>query len=288
MTFLLEEDVESIYEKGSDNMYRIGDFSKMSKITVKALRYYDEIELFKPEYVDEFTGYRFYSTDQLMKLHDIQALRQIGLSIDEIKKIMAGQNAEVIINKRKKELEEEIKNGMEQLSRIEFILSKKEEGSIMTYQATIKELPECIVYSKKMVVAGYDSYFDVIPKIGKAVMEKYPNLKCLVPEYCFIVYLDNEYKDRDINIEFCEAVTEMQEDFDDIKFKKVEGVTALSIMHKGSYTSISEAYAYAFKWIEKNGYEATDSPRENFIDGIWNKEDEKDWLTELQVPIKKK
>lgn len=57
-------------------MFRIGEFSKMSKTTIKALRYYDEIGLLKPEQTDPFTSHRFYTTDQLLKLHRIQALRQ--------------------------------------------------------------------------------------------------------------------------------------------------------------------------------------------------------------------
>ncbi|QUH26610.1 MerR family transcriptional regulator [Serpentinicella alkaliphila] len=268
-------------------MYRIGDFSKMSKTTIKALRYYDEVDLLKPEYVDDFTGYRFYSTDQLVKLHYIQALRQISLSIDEIKLIMAGNNPRDILEKRKRELTAEISRGTEQLSRIEFILSKQGEKNIMNYQATIKELPECIVYSKTMKVPNYDAYFELIPAIGKTVSERYPDLKCVVPEYCFIVYLDNEYKEKDIHVEFCEAVDKMMEDFEDIIFKRIEAVTAVSVMHKGSYAGLSEAYAYVFKWIDENGYLVVNSPRENYIDGIWNKENEEDWLTELQVPIVK-
>ena len=59
-------------------------------------------------------------------------------------------------------------------------------------------------------------------------------------------------------------------------------------MHKGPYRDLSKAYAFAFKWVEENGYTLVDSPRENYIDGIWNKESEKDWLTELQLPIEKK
>lgn len=89
-------------------------------------------------------------------------------------------------------------------------------------------------------------------------------------------------------MEFCEAAEEMKPDFDDIRFKKVDSATAVSVMHKGSYKGLSEAYTYAYKWIEENGYEAADSPRESYIDGVWNKEREKDWLTELRVPIKKK
>lgn len=269
-------------------MYRIGDFSKMSKTTIKTLRYYDETGLLKPEFVDATSNYRFYSTDQLFKLHTIKALRQIGLSVNETKLVINGHQAKELLEKRKFELEDEIARGTEQLSRIEFILSGQEEECMMNYQARIKELPECIVYSKKMTVPNYDAYFKLIPEIGDQVTKKYPDLKCTVPEYCFIVYLDNEFKEKDFHVEFCEAVREMKEDFDDIKFKKIQGTTAVSVMHKGGYEGLSEAYAYVFKWIDKNSYEASDNPRESYIDGIWNKERKEDWLTELQVPIKKR
>lgn len=269
-------------------MYRIGEFSKMTKTTIKTLRYYDSVGLLKPEYVDDFTGYRFYTTNQLVELHKIQSFRQIGLSIDEIKAILMGNSFQYILEKRKKEIKAEIDYGTEQLSRIEFILCGKQEEIFMNYQAIIKELPECIVYSKKMTVPNYDAYFNVIPQIGKKVMDKYPDLKCTVPEYCFICYLDGEYKERDINIEFCEAVDDMKDDFDDIKFKKIKSVTAVSVMHKGSYAGLSYAYAYAFEWMGKNGYTVIEAPRENYIDGIWNKENESEWLTELQIPVIKK
>ena len=77
-------------------MYRIGEFSKMTKTTIKTLRYYDSVGLLKPEYVDDFTGYRFYTTNQLVELHKIQSFRQIGLSIDEIKAILMGNSFQYI------------------------------------------------------------------------------------------------------------------------------------------------------------------------------------------------
>ena len=157
----------------------------------------------------------------------------------------------------------------------------------MSYQASIKELPACIIYSKRMVVPGYDNYFELIPALGQKVMNKYPDLKCAVPEYCFIVYHDGEYREKEIDIEFCEAVDQLKEDFEDIKFKKIPAVKAVSVLHKGDYLGLSQAYVYAFKWVEENGYRILDNPRENYIDGIWNKENKEDWLTELQIPITK-
>ncbi|MBU3075405.1 MerR family transcriptional regulator [Clostridium estertheticum] len=269
-------------------MFRIGEFSKLTKTTVKALRYYDEIDLLKPEFVDEETNYRVYTTKQLVKLHKIQSFRQIGLSIDEIKLIISGHSIKLILEKRKSEIEDTIAQSNAQLSRIEFILQGKEDELIMNYQAILKELPECIVYSKRLTVSSYDSYFELIPAIEEEIVAANPELKCTVPEYCFIKYLDNEYKVKDINIEFCEAVEKMGKETGDIKFRKIESVSAVSVMHKGGYARLAKAYAFAFKWSEDNGYVIVDSPRENYIDGIWNKENEDEWLTELQIPLIKK
>ena len=272
------------YEEGGEVVFRIGEFSKMSKTTIKTLRYYDEIGLLKPEETDKFTGYRLYTTQQLLKLHKIQQYRQIGLSVNEVSAIMSGDALEPILHKRREELVTEISSGKNQLSRIEFILNGERN---MNYSATEKQIPECIVYSKKMTIPNYNAYFKVIPEIGEAIATRYPELKCAIPEYCFVIYLDGEYKETDITIEFCEAVDKIYPDFDDIKFKKMDAMTAVSVMHKGAYSGIGEAYAYAFDWIEKNGYNAAGYPRESYIDGIWNKEDEADWLTELQIPIGK-
>ena len=268
-------------------MYRIGDFSKLSKTTVKTLRYYGEIGLLQPEEIDESTGYRFYTSKQLFKLHRIQALRQIGISIDEIKKIVSGHNPNDILEKRKSEMIALLSETNDQLSRLEFILQGKQEEEFMKFVAIIKELPECIVYSLKMTVPDYNSYFNLIPALGEKVLKKYPDLKCTIPEYCFISYLDGEYKEKDINIEFCEAVDQLKPDFDGIVFKKIDAVTAVSIMYKGPYSELFQAYSFAFNWIEQNGYTTIDSPRENYIDGIWNKDDMSEWLTELQIPITK-
>ena len=97
------------------------------------------------------------------------------------------------------------------------------------------------------------------------------------------VFHDGEYKENDIDIEFCEAVPKRGKDTETIKFKKIDKIdTAACVMHKGPYSTLGEAYSAVYKWIEENNYIPCDNPRESYIDGIWNKEE---WLTEIQVPI---
>lgn len=82
-----------------------------------------------------------------------------------------------------------------------------------------------------------------------------------------------------------EAVTSFGKENDHIKFKKLPEAKVLCIYHKGSYSNIGEAYAFLMKYAEQNGYTVAGLTRECYIDGIWNKESEEDWLTEIQLPI---
>ena len=78
---------------------------------------------------------------------------------------------------------------------------------------------------------SFSAYNEVIPAIGRAVKAANPNLKCAAPEYCFITYLDGEYKERDITIKYSEAVEEYGVETDGIVFEEAPAVTVASVMH---------------------------------------------------------
>jgi len=270
-------------------MYKIGLFSKIGKVTVKALRFYEEEGLLIPARIDAATGYRYYDTGQIPRLHKIVALKQCGFSIPEIKSILAENEVVALFAERRRRLAEELRETSQRLSSIESYIGSIEESGGMRYEVVLKDLPRVLVYSVRMIVESYDSYFDVIPKIGEECVASNPDVHCREdPPYSFIIYHDGEYRDRDIDIELCESVNKRGVDTDRIKFKTIERVpTAVCVMHKGPYSALRAAYAAAYKWIEENGYSATDDPRESHIDGIWNREDPADWVTEVQVPVER-
>lgn len=82
-------------------MYKIGDFSKKVGVPIKTLRYYDEINLFKPLYIDDFTGYRYYVDDQIEMIDKIVMLKELGLSLKEIDEYLKTDNVYIIENKGK-------------------------------------------------------------------------------------------------------------------------------------------------------------------------------------------
>jgi len=269
-------------------MYTIGNFSKINTVTPKTLRLYDEMGLLKPARIDPFTGYRYYSTEQLPRMHRILALKSLGLSLSEIKKVIKDEETiEVMLESKLRETSKVLKEEKIRLLTIRGYLDELKGENQMNQNIIVKSLPGGIVYTKRMTIPNYDAYFDIIPQIGEEVLEANPDLKCAVPEYCFIIYHDKEYRETDIDVEYCEMVTEMGKDTETIKFKKLDPIEkAACILHKGPYSTLSVSYGKLHKWMETSGYEPAGPDRESYIDGIWNKEDPEEWLTEIQVPVK--
>ena len=263
-------------------MLKIGEFSKLSLTTVKALRFYEKEGLLIPASVDEWTGYRFYETAQLETAAKIKSYRQLGLSIEEIRSIFSGEDVGRILSERAENLRKLKADTEHQLSVIEFIL----EGKEMKYQVTVKEIPEMIIYSSETVLAKYADAMQWIPSVGAECLALNPDLKCAEPPYEFCEYLDGEYRETNVRIRHNEAVIAFGKENKNIKFRTLPATKVLSIYHKGAYDDIGEAYVYIMEYAEKNGYEIAGLARESYIDGIWNKETVNDWLTEIQLPIK--
>ena len=265
-------------------MYKIGEFSNMSKTTIKALRYYEKEGLLKPVYVDLNTGYRYYETSQLVEISKIISLRQIGLSIKDIKNIIDGYDMENILNKRKKEIEDNLTIFNTQLSKINYLL----EENNMKNEIFIKEIPSYIIYYRDGIISDFSKISEFVLQSGSECAKANPNLKCVTPNYCYISYLDGEYKEKDIKIRYAEAVEKFGNETNQVKFMKADAITAVCIYHKGAYENLRDSYNTILKYIEDNNYEIIDNVRECYIDGCWNKDNVDDYLTEIQFPVNKK
>ncbi|MBQ9024220.1 MAG: MerR family transcriptional regulator [Bacilli bacterium] len=111
-------------------LYKIGDFSKKCGVSVKTLRYYDEINLFKPVDIDLFTGYRYYSENQLDDIKVILMLKDASFSLEEIKKYWNNFDDNIMLNK-KKELFKEIENMQDKIREIDYLRSNIIKGKII-------------------------------------------------------------------------------------------------------------------------------------------------------------
>lgn len=104
-------------------MYQISEFSKISKTSIQTLRYYDSLNLLRPNTVGKYNNYRYYNNVQLKKLEVIRKLKQMGFNLNEISNILSKYDEKFLIYKKKK-IEMEISNGVKNIKDIEEIINR--------------------------------------------------------------------------------------------------------------------------------------------------------------------
>ena len=139
-------------------MFRIGEFSKLTQVSIRMLRYYDEVGLLKPAKVDEWTGHRLYSVEQMPRLNKILYLRDSGFNVSEIALAISLDDSLLleILDKKRSEIEQNIKNEQEKLKKI--AIAKGEiEGNKgeLHYNIVLKPIPAYQVLSLRKIVPTY-------------------------------------------------------------------------------------------------------------------------------------
>ena len=125
---------------GESVVYKIGDFSNLVNIPIRTLRYYDEIGLLKPEIVDKFTSYRYYTEDNVVEAQFITLLKEVGFTLQEIidyKKFINDfdndddDGTNQFLLRKQQQISEEMERLQEQYDKIT-ILRKKFKGKVLT------------------------------------------------------------------------------------------------------------------------------------------------------------
>ena len=268
-------------------MFKIGDFARLNKVTVKTLRHYDSIGLLQPESIDSFTGYRYYSANQMVMLNRILSLKDVGFALEEIavilKKNMSPEQIRTLLELKHSEIDSRIKFEQARLSRIETLIKNfYEEAYIMKYDVVIKKVDSIRVASLRDFIPSYSEQGDLWKELGDYI-NKY-NAKTVPP--CMAIYHDAGYKEEMVDAEVIEPIVGELPGNDRIIVKDLEGAEQMaSVIHQGPYQTLNMAYTAVFKWIEENGYEITGPQRELYLKGEWITEDTNEYITEIQFPV---
>lgn len=270
-------------------MIRIGDFSKLSRVSVKTLRYYDEMDLLSPVEVDPFTGYRLYEYGQLSTLNRILALKDLGFSLEEIGRLLDdGLSAEQMrgmLKLRETEARQRLQAEAERLERIEARLRQiEQENNMFKYDVVIKEVEEVKAASVRDVVP-------TPPEQGGLwqELEGYLAMNRVRPVgACFTLYHDDEFKERDWDLEVCEPITGDLSESKRVKVHILPAANVACTLHNGPFTTIGEAYNTIGKWITDNGYRITGPCREVYLRPSKNgSQTDPETVTEIQFPVEK-
>ena len=271
-------------------MIRIGDFSKLSRVSVKTLRYYDEMGLLKPTNVDAFTGYRLYEYSQLSVLHRIPALKELGFSLEEIGRFLddglSVEEMRGMLKLRQTEARQRLREEAERLERIESQLRLiEQEDKMSKYDVLIKSVEEIKIASVRDVVPTPP---DQIGLWGE--LEDYLKLQHVRPQgACFALYHDEEFKETNWDLEVCEPIHAELAETDRIKVQTLPAVSTMaSTIHNGPFLTIGEAYGAIGKWISENGYRIVGPCREIYLrEAEHVGQNDPNTVTEIQFPVKK-
>ncbi len=266
---------------------KIGEFSQLMQVTVKTLRHYEQKGLLLPDEVDEWTGYRYYSIDQMQRLQSIRDMQRLGFSLEEIKDLLDDDSSTPSIRQMDEKINETERLLRQLVARRERLLNWRDSRKQITTMEkfSIQSLPSIIVASHREVIPNYAAIGPMCyEKIGPEMQRL--GCKCPPPGYCFTVEHNKEYTPTDIDIEYCEQVEEMGHDSAIIQFKRLPEVPkALCMKHVGPYERFYESYVEAFRYIEEQGYRVVGQHRTCYIDGAWNQKDPEKWLSLIQIPI---
>jgi effector-binding domain-containing protein len=268
-------------------MLKIGEFSRMGQVSVKALRIYDEMGLLKPALVDDWSGYRMYEVSQLPHLWKIMALKDLGLTLEEVREILkenpTPEQIRGMLCIKRVQQEKKIQEEQAKLERVEHLLKIiSKEGNMPEYNVVTKKVEDMTVLSIREKIPSYQA----IGMQFNAFCDYFKSNRAQIAGPSFAIYHDCEYKESDIDTEIAFPVMGNAQETERIKLRKLQGGLMASTIHTGSYENISAAYKAVAEWIEANGYDFAGPSREVYLQPP--DDPKKEPVTEILVPIAKK
>lgn len=264
-------------------MYQISQFSKISGLTVKALRYYDEQSMLKPSYRDKNTLYRYYDENDLKKAQLIRLLRSLDFSILEIKEVLEMVNNEAaltyILQEKIANIQENILREKELIKKINSCLSPDvTKTESQTYEIILEEIPATLVASIRFT-GRYSEIGEYIPVLFKAVQENVNGavINCYYDEECMEL----------ADMELC-LPCQRQIATNTVNCKYLPAIKAVCTTHYGSHETLHFAYKALFNYVNEHSIDVITPFREIYEKscGMIFKGNPQNYVTKLLFPYK--
>lgn len=273
-------------------MFKIGDFSKICQVPVSALRYYADLGLLEPAHIDSFTGFRYYTLDQLPRLHRILALKDMGLSLEEIGRLLRDEvspdELRGMFRLQQAKLQQQLADEQARLARVAARLREiEEEGKMPQDEVVLKPVEKLHVLSVRQIIPT-PVHVGAILSECFGVMSANGVQPAAPPQ---AIYHDEGFRlaDMDVEVVLPVAASVMADlPLSDGRVFAVKDLapieSAASIVHVGGYDRLSATYTILGKWIEANGYRVAGASREIYLSpaGV-----DSEPVVEIQWPVER-
>jgi effector-binding domain-containing protein len=263
----------------------IGRFSKITRLSIKALRNYDEQDLLHPAWVDPGSGYRYYRLSQARKAEAIRILRSLDMPIAEIQDVLAADAPDVArkyLARHRERLEGRLQDHRRMLAFLERLI-EREEG-VMPYEVVVKDLPSTPVLAVRETVR----FEELGVRIGEGMQRLMAHISGSGVEMAgppMVVYHGDIVEEGRGQIDICVPTRGAAGEQSDILVTEIPGGAVASTLHRGPYDEIQPAYHALAGWIQEHGHEVAGPPREIYLNDP-SQAEPADLETEVVWPIR--
>ena len=244
-------------------MLSISEFSRVSEIPVKTIRYYHELGILSPLKIDARNGYRYFGDESLEAVNRIKILKTLGFSLNEIKHVLSicNEDKDVIIYIQTKL--HEVKNKVSYYKSIEKQLKK--------IKTQICQIPENPVYNihekleKQTHIAGI-RFKGKYQEIGKYYSLLYKKVGLAAKGKPWVLYYDLDYREDNADIEACIEISKSV-DINGLNCRILPGGKVVSMLHQGKYGTQGSSYKKLFEYCSSNGYKIIAPIKEIYLKG---------------------
>jgi DNA-binding transcriptional MerR regulator len=274
-------------------LFRIGEFSQIARVSGRLLRYYDSIGLLRPQRIDPETGYRYYSAGQLQQLNRILALKELGLSLDQVARMLDERvsAAEIrgMLALKKAELERTLAEEAIRLRQIESRLTQiEEQGSLGDYDVVLKSAPALPILSTRAIYPKFDDAIVALREIARAVRTEIAAAardNIIVVAHCDF---DDENLDLEIGVTLTRAINKHVRLPSGVEMAMAELPASdrlATIVRSGPLYQSHLAFGRLGVWMEANNYRIAGPCREVFLDMPFQGSGQEDPTVEIQFPV---
>lgn len=280
-------------------MFRIGEFSRFSRVSVKMLRHYDALGLLTPARVDPRNNYRYYSAGQLPRLQRIVALKDLGFSLDQIGVILDGElsleQLRRMLTLRRAELAQQMRETEAQITQTEARLMQLEQAQTAPrYDVVLRAVsPQQMAGIRQpLTVDG-----ETVPALFEELEAYVAQHKARAPLPPLMLYHDAEFPEEAEDVEVLVPVHKALPQNNRVTLRELPGHEQMAcLVHTGRYEGLPHAFSVLLRWIEANQLAVVGPTRELYLrfgadqeaytlPDVYVTENDAEFVTELQIPV---
>jgi DNA-binding transcriptional MerR regulator len=276
-------------------MFKIHDFARLSQVSVRTLHYYDQLGLLKPMRVDPFTGYRYYSAEQLPRLNRILALKDLGFTLEQITDLLRGElpppQLRDMLRLKQVELQQRVQDEQARLVRVEARLRQiEQEDTMPAYEVLLKHIDPLQVAAVREILQTDGDPDRLSGDIDRLLNEVYAYLSRFNVAYvgpALVVWHDDDRGVDDVGqeAELAVPVAGAVPSSEGAQYYELPAVETMACtVHHGSANTLAHAYAALHAWVASNGYRVIGPSRTISIHAAGNALDSAA-VIEVQLPV---